>query len=231
MNLHLSGDCRHAFCVQTQLCFASDTKKRTARRGVIVEYFSTTKRCSIPRRAWVCMWFWEKKIPPQLEVTLTQIFGISICMKNSHVFSLHHFGRLCPNSIWSIFLCWSDRFAEHSWGSFTSTRLGLSAKKQANETTRFAPRVGPRGHVQGWGFSRLFCSLKSVINLSTSLAKQPTLEMAIYCEILKQAEERVRSLSRAGWKQELKRQARPSRRTFQSRCGNTHFSFKSLKDL
>ena len=32
MNLHLSGECRHAFCVQTQLCFASDTKKRTARR-------------------------------------------------------------------------------------------------------------------------------------------------------------------------------------------------------
>ena len=50
-------------------------------------------------------------------------------------------------------------------------------------------------------------------------------------EILKQAEERVRPLSRAGWKQELKRQARPSRRTFQSGCENTNVSFKSLKDL
>ena len=62
-------------------------------------------------------------------------------------FSLHHFGRLCPNSIRSIFLCWSDRFAEHSWGSFTSTRLGLSAKKQANETTRFTLLHHVLGHV------------------------------------------------------------------------------------
>ena len=163
--------------------------------GVIVEYFSTTKRCSIPRRAWVCMCFEKTKFPPNLKLPWLRSL-VYLFVWKTHIFSLHHFGRLCPNSIWSLFLCWSDRFAEHSWGSFTSTRLGLSAKKQANETTRFAPRVGPRGHVQGWGFSRLFCSLKSVINLSTSLAKQPTLEKAIYCEILKQAEERVRSLSR-----------------------------------
>ena len=89
MNLHLSGECRHAFCVQTQLCFASDTKKRTARWGVIVEYFSTTKRCSIPRRAWVCMCFEKRKFPPNLKLPWLRSLvyhGISICMKNSRFF-------------------------------------------------------------------------------------------------------------------------------------------------
>ena len=215
MNLHLSGDCRHAFCVQTQLCFASDTKKRTARRVGVWSLNTFPRRKGavfLEGRGSACV-LRKQNSPPTWSYLDSDLWYIYLYEKLTF-FSLHHFGRLCPNSIWSLFLCWSDRFAEHSWGSFTSTRLGLSAKKQANETTRFAPRVGPRGHVQGWGFSRLFCSLKSVINLSTSLAKQPTLEKAIYCEILKQAEERVRSLSRAGWKQELKRQARPSRRTF-----------------
>ena len=71
--------------------------------GVIVEYFSTTKRCSIPPRACVCTWFWEKKTShPTCSYIDSDVWYI-FCMKSLQFLSLHHFGRLCPN-LWGAAL-------------------------------------------------------------------------------------------------------------------------------